>query len=181
MKKILLTSMAALLIASNADAGWYAAGYVGTGAGRDDLFNTAALYNSVGYGFSNGIRIEADIFSMNIYDNDSSTDVNVNPTFGLGYLKGLYDFKVDGKFTPYVGLGVKELSLEYVKTPGNTYGFGFEMVGIVGASYPVTKSISVDIQYNRYFSYEWVKVPGQGSNSDGGDFGMIKAGAVFKF
>ncbi|MDR2268888.1 MAG: porin family protein [Rickettsiales bacterium] len=161
MKKIVLTSLAAVLLATSANAGAYISGYATTRSDDGvDIFDAMSLDASIGYAFSNGLRIEADVFTANIYDGNDATDLNIVGTVSLGVLKGLYDFKNDSKFTPYLGLGIDSLGLGYVfrdKADSSNANLPFIGQFVVGATYAINEKISIDLQYNRNFSWAWTR------------------------
>ena len=185
MKKILLTSLAALLIASGANAGVYVAGHVTTrSGGGEDIFDTYALDAAVGYAFNNGWRVELDILTANLWDNDDDTDINFDLAIQPGYLKGLYDFKNDSQFTPYVGAGLRNLGLGYIydhDEKASYRGYGLGVVGIVGIQYALNKSVSLDLQYNREYSRTWSKESGSPSSSGSSNGSAYKLGIVHRF
>ena len=189
MKKIVLTSLLAVFAVGAANAGGaYIAGYATTSdKGSVDLLKSMTLDAAIGYSFQSGFRVEADVFSVNLYDGDENTDINFNPMIKLGYLKGLYDFKNDSKFTPYVGLGIDTLGLSYVwsdKADMSVASVPFFGEFIVGVSYAINDKMSLDLQYNREFAWAWTRVAvGSASASDSDSTGAntFKAGVVYKF
>lgn len=188
MKKIILTSLAAILLATSAKAGGYVAGYATTKSDDNvDIFDSMTLDASVGYAFQNGFRAELDVFTANVYDGDENTDINFGGGIKLGYLKGLYDFKNNSKFTPYAGLGINTLTFSYKYNDSadsslTTLPFLAELV--VGVSMAVKSNISLDLQYNREFAYNWTRYAFGGnsaSNSSSNGSNTFKLGIVYKF
>jgi len=186
MKKIVLTSLAALLLANAAHAGAYVAGYTTTRDQSADLFESMTLDASVGYAFENNFRAELDVFTANVYDGDETTDLNFNAGFKLSYLKGLYDFKNESKFTPYVGLGMNIFGFSYDyddDAERSEADFTFNGVIVAGVSYAINSTISVDLQYNREFTYTWNRFANGGTTTSTTDSGWntFKLGIAYKF
>jgi len=194
MKKIVLTSLGAILLATAANAGWYVGGYVATAQDEGlDFFKQATLDATVGYGFSGGIRVELDVLQANLWDGDidtyplPSTDVNFSVNIGAGFLKGLYDIKIDGPVTPYVGVGINPFAIGYIYNSdleASVGGLSIDGAFIGGISYALNDSLSLDLQYNRVFNYTWTRVGYSGgsttrSHSEGYD--LVKLGARYNF
>ncbi|MDR1071076.1 MAG: porin family protein [Rickettsiales bacterium] len=183
MKKIVLTSLAALLLATSANAGVYVSGHLGTGVNTNvDIFDSVTVIGSIGYAFDNGLRLETDIYAgtlVNMTNNSNtfSASINANGTFGIRQLKALYDFKIGGKFTPYVGLGLTQLA--YVSTKV-VDGFIANGSFIGGVSYALNSKLSLDLQYNRIFAYEYAFNKDDGSSVSSGS-SLWKAGLSYKF
>jgi len=146
MKKILLTSFAALMFTASADAGFYLGGYLRTTnkgmaeyAGSS-LFNVIALDATVGYGFKNNVRLEADIASMRLDPKFGGFDV------GFRTARALYDIKgVHNRIVPYFGFGLANLGWE--RGPGAELEFAGSFVG--GVALYVANNIALDLQYSR--------------------------------
>jgi len=151
MKKLILTSFAALMFTAAADASFYISGYVRTGSNEDvntvsagytnqTLFDITALDATVGYSFKNGLRLEADVFSMNLDPNFG------NFSFNLGMARALYDIKVNDKIVPYFGVGIGQAGWESVGTV-ESLGFMGSLVG--GVAFYVADNVAIDLQYSR--------------------------------
>ena len=185
MKKILLTSLVVLGVVGSANAGVYVGGYLSTmndskavfaGTEWDNkvsFFENLNLDFTVGYAFNNGIRVEADVASIALYEKD----VDFADTFAIGIgvnaVKALYDFGTWEGFTPYAGAGLA--TLDYWSFNDM---FAFDVVGVVGVSYAITKELSVDLQYNRTFAYN---SNGEGIDASYNGTNVIKLGGVYKF
>ena len=185
MKKILLTSLVALGVAGTANAGVYVAGYLSTYndskavvAGFDmdnevSFFDNLNLDFTVGYAFGNGIRVEADVMSVALYEKDYDFADTFGISIGVNAVKGLYDFGTWSNFTPYVGAGLTDL--DYMSFNDE---FAFNVVGVVGVSYAITENVSVDLQYNRTFGYN---SNGEGIDASYNGVNVIKLGGMYKF
>jgi opacity protein-like surface antigen len=91
-------------------------------------------------------------------------------------VKGLYDFKIGGKFTPYVGAGVTNRivnGIEYARDGSLNLG----VVGVAGVQFALTDKIALDLQYNREF---WYRSNAGGDASYNGT-NVFKLGGVYKF
>jgi len=181
MKKIVLTSLGAILLATAANAGWYAGGYLAT---PSPFLKEMTLDGTIGYAFSGGIRAELDVLSANVYDDNDNTELpNINISVAPTLLKGLYDIKVDEKFKPYVGLGINPFSLTYqnLKHPDISVAkMEIEGAAIIGVSYAVNDKISLDLQYNRVFHYDLTRNASV-TTSDNYGSDLIKAGIRYNF
>ncbi len=184
MKKLALTSLVALFaVPVAANAGWYAASHVQTYADQGvDLFDRTDLTASVGYGFENGIRLEADVLSKIISSNtdaafvlglnaDNGTDI------GLFSAKALYDFKNDSDFTPYVGFALT--NIDWVSTDAAD-AFAMDGAFIFGVSYTLTPKWALDFQYNRNFGAV-LAFNSSDADTDFEGSSTWSLGAVYKF
>jgi len=193
MKKVVLTSLGAILLATAANAGWYVGGYVTTTQDEDvSLYKSATLDASVGYAFSGGIRVEADVLTLNLWDGEDHPTINFDLQVGnwenqTMMFKGLYDIKLDGPVTPYVGVGINPFGLSYQYDSDSERSVtDMTILGalIGGVSYAVNDKISLDLQYSRVFFYNWKRTAlgsssTSGSNSKGSD--LVKLGVRYNF
>jgi outer membrane protein W len=196
MKKIILTSLVALGIVSGANAGVYLSGYVATpnddkaqfrGNEADtsiDFADNLSLSASVGYEFSNGLRLEADVFQAQVYESGRSFGETFATQVGLSAFKAIYDFKSSGKFVPYIGVGLDGDPVLAVAGSGwlsyeNDGGaFAFTGLGLAGVKFEVNNKFAIDLQYIRKFSYN-----SNGENVDASYNGIniVKVGGIYKF
>ena len=184
MKKLLLTSIVALGVVSTANAGAYVSGYLTTNNDSErvvyghtfdskaSFFDKVNLEMTVGYAFSNGFRLEADVARVDLYDTDESFSDTFAINFGVHAVKGLYDFKVDAPVVPYIGAGLSDFTLtrDYID---------FNIVGIIGVSFPIDSQFSLDLQYNRTFAYQYEDFGPKKASYNGEN--VIKMGGTFKF
>jgi len=195
MKKIVLTSLGAILLATAANAGAYVAGHVATIQDEGVApFKSAMLTGTVGWAFQNGIRLEADLLSLNLWDGNDETDINFTLVAGsitegatASMFKVLYDFKLDGPVTPYVGAGINPFVLSYwynSDSEGSLSNLHILGTAIIGVSYAMNDKISLDLQYNRVFNYSWERQAFGGSTyteSRSSGYDLIKLGARYNF
>ncbi|HAE28164.1 MAG TPA: cell envelope biogenesis protein OmpA, partial [Hyphomonas adhaerens] len=199
-------------LAAHAEEGWYARGDVQYGF-SGDLDHDPAVSNVVGslesssdadenlggqlglgYAMANGVRLEGTLgYRGGDLDvpNDFApglTAVTLAPAGNLQIadlmLNGIYDFNRDGKWQPYVGLGVgaarlsaKASNLQY-GTAGNlaaANGFNDSSTslayqGLLGLGYKVSDRLTMDFGY-KYFAtgddLSFDGVPGGGTSYDG--------------
>jgi len=182
MRKVVfaaIAAFAAILFAPAANAGGYVSGYATTTADDGvEMFDKLSFDASVGYAFSNGIRLEADVFTANIYDGLDTTDIpNVSAVLGVGLVKGLYDIKMDGKITPYFGIGLIPSSLTADKSDVN---LNIDGAFVGGVSFAVNNQISLDLQYNRNFTFALTGNTSTISTTTAGD-STFKAGIRYNF
>ena len=170
--------------------------YISAGAGASLLDNTKLTtsgasghisngqvgYNafaSVGYGYGNGFRAEAELLS---FGNDAK--VTLGNTSGStssytlgGMINGLYDFNLGSSATPYLGLGVGYVGNQqrgfYTALPvpanGQFYGKSgqvgaFAGQAIVGVSFPVNPHLSITLDYRLIDTF--------GGRSEGGTYAV---------
>lgn len=159
MKKLILTSLSAILLATSAQAGGYVSGSFGTGtdteatvvgASADNKVEFGDILNlnvAVGYKFDNNVRLEADIASIGLLDKTKADADQTEQSFslGLGQVRALYDFSASSGFTPYLGLGLDNLSWN---EDGNE-SLKLDVAGIVGVAYALNTNLALDIQYQR--------------------------------
>jgi len=153
MKKLLLTSFAALMFTASADAGFYVAGYL---RGNDsvaqdnmDVFNNIAVDATVGYSFKNGLRLEADFFSMQL--DGRFGDMNL----GLGMARALYDIRINDKFVPYFGIGIGQSAGFPIQTgwQGQVDSFTFGGSLVAGVAFYLDRNLALDLQYSRFMGF----------------------------
>ena len=184
MKKLLLTSLVALGVVSNANAGAYVAGHLSTFTdskkvvegntvtSKESFAKTLHFNAAAGYAFSNGFRLEADFLTVGLHKDKVDFDDYAHVDFGLHAVKGLYDVKLDGAVTPYFGVGAS-----HVKFGKDRIDFG--VIGVVGVSFAVNDQVSIDVQYNRTFDFDYSNAENDGRNHNG--VNVFKIGGVFKF
>jgi opacity protein-like surface antigen len=113
---------------------------------------------AIGYGFSNNVRLEAEIaYQKNDLDKTNSKDGDIelygNSSSTTFLLNGYYDFKNRSAFTPFIGGGI---GLATVKV--NNFGPGNiddkdgapAYQATAGIGYALTRQITLDLRY-RYF------------------------------
>jgi len=146
------TLMSASALAADRQAddwkGWYASGTIGP-AGLDDGKDSEdglAISGAVGKRFSGPFRGELNI-SYQESDDDKGDDIYA---FGL-LVNGYYDFSIDSKLTPFVGLGFGPVFTGKEKKNDDEedtdLGFNF----IAGASYFFSETLDIIGQY-RYLN-----------------------------
>ncbi|MCL2017743.1 MAG: porin family protein [Alphaproteobacteria bacterium] len=182
MKRLILTSLVALGVVSNANAGAYVSGHLSTITDSEYVANGNTIKNdisfsdhlnldmAVGYAFSNGFRLEADIATVALRQKGKDFFDAVGLEIGVHMVKGLYDVKVDMPLTPYFGVGMADFKID-------NDGFNFDVVGVIGVSFPINNQFAIDLQYNRTFWYEkedGIKASHSGVN-------VFKLGGVLKF
>jgi opacity protein-like surface antigen len=183
MKKVILTSLAALMVATSANAGMYVSSHLSTVADRGiAVFDSIGVIGSLGYAFDNGLRLETDIYTGNLISmtntsNQFGIGVDPNGRFGFSQLKALYDFKIGGKFTPYVGFGLSKFAYDSFKTY-DSFDLGGSFIG--GVSFALNSKLSLDMQYNRVFSYVY-SFNKNNTNSSSSGSSLWKLGLAYKF
>lgn len=192
MKKIVQTLIAAPLLCAQAA---HAEGlYLSAGAGasvlqdadntndspRVDVKSTYdpgwAVIGAVGYGFANGLRLEAEagFRQVSLDELDIEQDGGLGAALGLGSVNGLtvpadgresalsvmgnvwYDIGTGTPLTPYVGggIGLARIALDDVKVSGVTIiddrdtVFAYQLGA--GAAYALTPKVSLTLDY-RFF------------------------------
>jgi opacity protein-like surface antigen len=168
MKKILLTSFAALMFTASADAGFYIGGYARTGDMVGEFFDVIALDATVGYRFNNGLRLEADVLSIMMEPGFGDFEI------GAGMVRALYDIKVNDKFVPYVGIGVAPMGMG-TGWDGMTEEISFNGSLVAGISFNIDKSVALDLQYSRLIAFG----VGDGSWDTGAN--EVRAGLRYAF
>lgn len=122
--------------------------------------NGFGLAGAMGYGFSNNVRLEAEVQYIkhsldktNVFGVDVNLDGDASSLSLL--LNGYYDFKNASAFTPFVsaGLGFGKTSVSDINVPGLgqisssdddtvfTYQLG------AGVGYAVNEKVTVDVKY----------------------------------
>jgi len=140
MKKLLLTSFAALMFTATADAGFYVGGYVSGFDIKDNfaIFDNIALDATVGYRFTNGLRVEADV--LGIMMEPGFGDFR----FGLMQARALYDIKINDQLVPYFGIGVDTGIYS-----GRAEQFAFTGALVAGVAYYLDRNLALDLMYTR--------------------------------
>lgn len=192
MKKVIaLTSLVSLFAIGAANAGGYVSGYAVTSSGNGNSIGDVMTLNAaIGYAFENNMRIELDVFSTNLWDGDDLTDINAAFSVTSGYLKGFYDFKGDSKFTPYVGLGIGNISVGYIDydddiSANNNKRYSISGSAILGIQYAISNKISLDLQYSHNYSRSWskteYKVIDSSTAESSSNSSTYKLGVMYKF
>ena len=189
MRKVILTSLAAILFAANANAGLYVGGY---GAYNTDD-KTISIPVVAGYAFDNGFRAEVDFFAVKGIESDADV---LTAGIAVDQVKVLYDFNLNKQvkgLKVYAGLGLSTVGVNttnpladpvsgtgYFSTPGAD-GFAAGGSFIAGVSYALNSNMALDLQYNRGFqTYFWM-------NADDSEFefdsegNTVKLGLVYNF
>ena len=160
MKKIILTSFAAIAIATSAHAGAYVSGYIQTMNDSEavllghtvdtskDFMDDLYLNLAVGYKFDNGLRLEADVMNMTLAQKDQDFTDIFTASGGVSMVKALYDISTMNGFTPYIGVGIS--NIDYISM-NDVFSFGG--AGIVGVSFAFNNKLSLDLQYARLMDY----------------------------
>jgi hypothetical protein len=171
MKNIILSSLIALATVSAANAGAYVSGYLNTytdseqvsvgntAPSKVDFLDVLGLDLTVGYAFSNGLRLEADVASATLYkDNNKDFVDNLDFRLSVSQVKALYDIKIGGSIIPYVGVGIFPFGIGSNIAKG---GLGYEAdgsltvsgSGIAGVLFALDSKIALDLQYSRTLIY----------------------------
>jgi len=176
MKKLILTSLAAMMFTAAADAsraGLYLGGYARTGMSTEwsgavatmvdpyfnqNWFDTVALDATVGYRFRNGLRLEVDVASMYL-DRPAGFGFGM----GAGMMRALYDIKGFNRVVPYFGVG---LASDGFFSTGWVDGGGFNIAGALvgGVSFNIDRHLVLDMQYSRIMASSWVEGLGRFNN-----------------
>jgi opacity protein-like surface antigen len=176
-----------MLLATAANAGAYIGGSFNTnmnekftydGKSYDgpkvEFFDNIDLAVFLGYKLENGLRLEADFMRSALHRKDVDFADSFDVEFGLGQARALYDIKTNGKFTPYIGVGVDNLLIEK--------GYrSFDGALVAGLQFALDAKVSLDLQYQLGLGYEskWQNQPG---NEWWGDmFSVVKLGLGYKF
>ena len=127
--------------------------------------NGLGLAGAIGYGFSNNVRLEAevqyikhDLDKTNVFGVDFDLDGDASSLSLL--FNGYYDFKNESAFTPFIsaGLGFGKTSVSDINVPGMgrisssnddtvfTYQLG------AGVGYAVNEKVTIDGKY-RYSAF----------------------------
>jgi len=124
-----------------------------------DASSGVALGGAVGYGFSNNVRIEAEVnYQQNELTSVSDLTGNSAPINGIDaysislLANGYYDFKNDSDFTPYLtaGLGFADVWTEFAGGGTSVSNFVFAYQAGGGLDYSVTEKFTIGVKY-RYF------------------------------
>lgn len=187
MKKIVLTSLSAILFGTAAQAGAYIGGSLNTVSNKEyaydgkshkyqgggvSFFDTLDLAVFAGYKFDNGLRVEADFADFHLHEKDVDFVDSLNLHFGLGQVRGLYDINTGGKLTPYVGAGVNSLDL-------NKDAFVLNGALIAGVSFALDAKVLLDLQYQLGLSYDTDFAGSDKTFADASN--LIKLGVRYKF
>ncbi len=143
--------------------------YVGAGAGYNYMQNQKVKTDnsgslkanggvvglgSVGYGFGNGFRVEAEFDYRNTHQGSDGVKV-FNQSYG-GFVNGLFDFDIGQPFAyPYIGVGVGYVEQDLAHGQllhGETFGSSTGSAagqGIVGVAFPIPDApgLSVTAEY----------------------------------
>lgn len=114
---------------------------------------------SIGYGFGNGLRLEAELgYRSNGADSAFGRGGSGDATVWSGMVNVLYDFATGSAFMPYIGIGVGVANVNYdgirggtgntVRVSGDDTVFAYQ--GIVGIGYQVAPQWRLGLDY-RYF------------------------------
>ena len=127
---------------------------------------------AVGNAYGNGFRTEFEIgFHSNDLDRSPSTSINGDTQAISLMVNGLYDFAVDSRFKPFVGVG---LGGARVSVDADTYpnvlgavddsDIGFAWQGMAGVAYQIDDQLSASLRY-RYFSVPSVNMSTSGGST----------------
>lgn len=194
MKKIMLTSLVAMFATVAANAGMYVTGHIRTNTNeemvyagddvdnKEEFFDNLFLDVAVGYKFDGGFRLETDVMNSRLYNTDDEEfTLQVLPM----NLKGIWDFDMSSKFTPYVGIGLNsmsydnggEVSILGTKIIGDG-AMEIDMFGIVGVTYELASNMMLDLQYNRTLQYNSM---GDGVDASYDGVNQFKVGMRYHF
>ncbi len=126
--------------------------------------NGLALAGAVGYGFSENLRVEAemqyvkhDLDKVNVFGGSLDLDGDFSSLALL--FNGYYDFANESAFTPFIsaGLGFSKLDVSDISVPAlgplsssdDDTVFAYQFAA--GVRYAVNEKVSVDVKY-RYFA-----------------------------
>ena len=184
--KFRLLLVGALLVASMSSA--YAAGPYVAAAGGLSIFHDSDVsagytrtisYNiGAGFGVSAGYNFDGPRIEFEFgYRNNNINEVNSFSVSGtdltvLSYMiNGIYDFKTNSPFSPFigVGLGMVNGTIDVQPTGDNTADTEFGYQAIFGVSYAVNKNLNLDLSYRFQgaasdFKFQEVKVSYMSSN-----------------
>jgi OOP family OmpA-OmpF porin len=132
---------------------------------------------SGGYGFGNGLRLEAE-FNYRNSDQNQNSPYAYDQTFG-GFVNALYDFDVGSKYIfPYVGVGVgavmqdisKGRTATGVAFSGDEADFGAQAIAGLAFPVPSVPGLSATVEYRFMatvsdLSYHGVKLANQYNNA----------------
>ena len=122
---------------------------------RHSLFDRIGGVATIGYAFENGIRLEADFFSVDWNRKEAGRD-QLGLDFGVGMTRLLYDVRLFDRFVPYFGLGVDMVGMR---------GNGFFDLGLVGGvTYKLSDKFALDLQYSRIYTNFFAELNGVGSH-----------------
>ena len=182
MKKILqgATALAAVMIASPAFAteGWYGkidAGYGFDGSLDTDAITTAPAFGGdlnldndwmedvgIGYGFSNGFRLEGEVaHRYNSIEPGASVQPGGNTQVYTAMLNGIIDLNQGGTVQPYfgVGIGAARVDANAADGPPNPAVTRFfddsdtalAYQGLLGIGFKASEQLTFDIGYRYLF------------------------------
>ncbi|MGE3302264.1 MAG: OmpA family protein [Hyphomonadaceae bacterium] len=189
MKKMLqgATALAAILIgapaAANAAEGWYGRADVGytfdgdvdvskaptpapvTLNGQHDFDADWSQHLGVGYGLSNGFRLEGEL-GHRYNELETSAQIASGGAHAWSYMiNAFYDFNRGGSIQPYLGVGVGGATVvPDAVTPTasqilRTKDTGFAWQGLAGVGFALTPRLMLDVGY-RYFAAPDLNVGG---------------------
>jgi len=130
---------------------------------------------TLGYAFDGGLRLEADVASIDLYRKGESIDQTLGLDIAITSAKVLYDIKLGNSGAAlYVGAGViSPFGLHLDKD-----GLDIVGVGVIGVKYALNKNVALDLQYNRgeaiAFLFDGFKTNTSGNN-------VVKLGVVYNF
>lgn len=176
MKKRLFIPMSLLMLSIEVFAGFFTytgLGYSTINAKQNNIFNSVTLANELstqGFNFNLGLGYKYDndlIFKVG-YQRIMLSDVHLDNAY-FGVALELEEFV---GFTPYVGalLGYSQLTwdtypvfnISNVNTKSNSNMFGLEL----GASYPITDAVSLELMYQLISTDHKARVIKSGAMSD---------------
>lgn len=122
--------------------GWYMGAHAGIAAllsdsisGRDNSMDAGA---SVGYRFGQ-FRVETEVSYMRDFD----AKFNIYNAM----VNGIYDFNLDSKFTPYIGIGVGYSHFSNNGAIFFTNSSAFAYQGLIGFTYSLNKHLDLGLGY----------------------------------
>jgi len=141
-----------------------------TNSGKQSFLVGLALVGSIGYGYGNGLRAEAEVSYRPDGLDDTSGFGQRNFTTSTGWrgttglmVNALYDFNMGWPVVPYVGAGIgyaftSQVNALAISGTGNQINFrgvsgAFAYQGIIGAAYPIASvpGLALTAEY-RYFA-----------------------------
>lgn len=118
-----------------------------------DLDNGFVVGAAAGAHLGNGLRLEGEaLYSSNDLGGIDELDVDDVEVNHMGlFANVLYDFQMDGGFTPYIGAGVGFGSITFDVDGDSIHDEGTAWQIKAGVSYPVNDTLTLDVGY-RYLN-----------------------------
>ena len=131
-------------------SGWYLGTNVLTGGQGTSLFNNSFVNMSFGYSFQSGMRLEMDFLSTALTEHKDGHDHGHGHGHSHGWgvdvgiqsIRALYDIRLGGRITPFVGMGVQSMAIY------SDY-FDFDISMIAGLTFNIARNFIIDLAYER--------------------------------